>query len=442
MAVTNLKFHRTSGTPVNPTEGSIWFNPAKKRIQLYKNSAWEDYSGEVLDATLSNNVLTITKREGTVTLDLTSLYSRVSTLETGYEDVEDAIEGINGQLKTIDQNYQTLSGNLTTVSNSIGTKITTEINKLDATVHSVGSGKTFATTDMSGHVAVQVVEANGKLTSVSVLEKDIASAGALNTLSGTVSDLGDAIDVLNGTDSGKSVRKIANEELAAVLITGADNGAVDNFKTLKELADWLEQHPEDAAEMNSEIAALKTAVGSLQTGTVSSFGGKTGAITIRGGQKGNGSVNLAMSGNQLQASIVGLGSAAYTASTAYASAAQGTKADSALQSSDIATGSSNGTISVKGTNVAVKGLGSAAYTKSDAYATSAQGTLAASAIQKVTSGNTTYLTVGTKSQDNNDSKKYYQSITPVIGAYGGTNGLATTSATTTYVESVFAWAEY
>ena len=51
---------------------------------------------------------------------------------------------------------------------------------------------------------------------------------------------------------------------------------------------------------------------------VSTFGSKTGAITVRGGQTGNGSVNLAMSNNELQASIVGLGSAAYTASTAYA----------------------------------------------------------------------------------------------------------------------------
>lgn len=49
---------------------------------------------------------------------------------------------------------------------------------------------------------------------------------------------------------------------------------------------------------------------------INSFGTKTGDITIRGGQTGNGSVNLAMSNNELQASIVGLGSNAYT-STAY-----------------------------------------------------------------------------------------------------------------------------
>ncbi len=74
-----------------------------------------------------------------------------------------------------------------------------------------------------------------------------------------------------------------------------------------------------------------------------------------------------MSNNELQAAIVGLGSAAYTASTAYATAAQGAKADSALQKANIVSGSANGTISVSGTDVAVKGLGSAAYVATSAF---------------------------------------------------------------------------
>lgn len=56
---------------------------------------------------------------------------------------------------------------------------------------------------------------------------------------------------------------------------------------------------------------------------INSFGTKTGDITIRGGQTGNGSVNLAMSNNELQASIVGLGSNAYS-STEYLPLAGGT----------------------------------------------------------------------------------------------------------------------
>lgn len=54
-----------------------------------------------------------------------------------------------------------------------------------------------------------------------------------------------------------------------------------------------------------------------KTAVVSSFGGKTGAITVKGGGANNGDVNLAMSNNELQASIVGLKSAAFTDSSAY-----------------------------------------------------------------------------------------------------------------------------
>lgn len=56
---------------------------------------------------------------------------------------------------------------------------------------------------------------------------------------------------------------------------------------------------------------------------VNSFGTKIGDITIRGDQTEKGSVNLVMSDNELQASIVGLGSNAYT-STEYLPLAGGT----------------------------------------------------------------------------------------------------------------------
>lgn len=89
--------------------------------------------------------------------------------------------------------------------------------------------------------------------------------------------------------------------------------------------------------VNAAIAKLENRVVAAQNaadGGVQSVGGKTGAITVRGSQTANGTVNLAMSNKELQASIVGLKSAAYTESSAYATAAQGTKADSAVQSAE------------------------------------------------------------------------------------------------------------
>ena len=120
-------------------------------------------------------------------------------------------------------------------------------------------------------------------------------------------------------------------------------------------------------DLQAAIEAMDSRITSAAAAGVQSFGGKTGAITLKATASANGSVNLTMSNKELQAAIVGLGSAAYTASTAYATAAQGAKADSALQKANIVSGSANGTISVSGTDVAVKGLGSAAYVATSAF---------------------------------------------------------------------------
>lgn len=76
------------------------------------------------------------------------------------------------------------------------------------------------------------------------------------------------VDTLIGSDTGKSVRAIAAEELAAKLIPENADAARD---TLAEIAAWIQEHPEDAAAMNSAISALQTAVSGLQT-TVGGLG--------------------------------------------------------------------------------------------------------------------------------------------------------------------------
>lgn len=94
-----------------------------------------------------------------------------------------------------------------------------------------------------------------------------------------------------------------------------------------------------AASGFAKDTVLDLAISTLQTDIakvaavagVTKFGGKTGEITVKGGQTANGAVNLEMADNELKASVVGLGSAAYTNSTNYATAAQGGKADTAIQ---------------------------------------------------------------------------------------------------------------
>lgn len=72
------------------------------------------------------------------------------------------------------------------------------------------------------------------------------------------------IATLIGSDTAKSVRTIANEELAAQLIPAS---AQESLDTLQEIAAWIQNHPDDAAAMNTAITNLQTLVGELPAGT-------------------------------------------------------------------------------------------------------------------------------------------------------------------------------
>lgn len=69
-------------------------------------------------------------------------------------------------------------------------------------------------------------------------------------------DLENKVNVLIETDNNKSVRAIAAEEVAKI-VTGAD----ETYDTLKEISDWIKEHPEDVAEINSEITTIKELIG-------------------------------------------------------------------------------------------------------------------------------------------------------------------------------------
>lgn len=63
------------------------------------------------------------------------------------------------------------------------------------------------------------------------------------------------VDTLIGSDTNKSARTIANEELAAQLIPANAQEALD---TLQEIAAWIQSHPADVTAINSAITALQT----------------------------------------------------------------------------------------------------------------------------------------------------------------------------------------
>ena len=68
------------------------------------------------------------------------------------------------------------------------------------------------------------------------------------------------VDTLIGSDTGKSARTIANEELAAQLIP---ESAQESLDTLAEIAAWIQEHPDDAATMNAAITKLNGIVAGI-----------------------------------------------------------------------------------------------------------------------------------------------------------------------------------
>lgn len=85
----------------------------------------------------------------------------------------------------------------------------------------------------------------------------------IEAVNGDISAIPALVSTLIGNDSGKSVRTIANEELAEQLIPENAKEALD---TLQEIAAWIQSHPEDAAEFNKRIGDLETSVGAPADG--------------------------------------------------------------------------------------------------------------------------------------------------------------------------------
>ena len=66
-----------------------------------------------------------------------------------------------------------------------------------------------------------------------------------------------AVSTLVGQDTGKSVREVASEEVADIVA-----GAPAAYDTLQEIAAWIINHPDNAAEINSRLTTVERGVSS------------------------------------------------------------------------------------------------------------------------------------------------------------------------------------
>lgn len=109
-------------------------------------------------------------------------------------------------------------------------------------------------------------QVNTNKTDISNIKSDYLTSSDKNELQSNIDGVSSKVTTLVGDDANKSVRTIANEELAAQLIP---EGAKESLDTLQEIAAWIQEHPDDASAMNQAITALENLVGTLPTGITS-----------------------------------------------------------------------------------------------------------------------------------------------------------------------------
>lgn len=200
------------------------------------------------------------------------------------------------------------------------------------------------------------------------------------------------------------------------------------------------------ANLDTTVEDIYGKISAAAASGVLSFGGQSGDITLATAGTKNGDVNLKMTGKALSASIVGLGSAAFTESSAYDT--KGAAADVLGKSTDASTKKTvYGAIALaneKATPSLVDEKITAAGTK---YATAAQGTKADNALQSVSASGDDYITASAGAKaGNSQTITVSTNVQAVSSASASAKGLAEASDVKNYVDNhvstTLAWASF
>ena len=253
-----------------------------------------EFSGNAADVAIADagNLITATDVEGA----LAEIAGNIATISgIGEGSFDKAIKDAIGELKVGETSYATVKAYVDALNaavlkiihgetGSLGDLNTTDKSNLVAAINEVAGN--VAAVDYSGKadkVASATdgnfagLDAEGNLTDSGKKASDFDEVGAAAAVSGygegetakTVKEVATEVATLVGDDASKSVRTIANEELAKQLI--AENAA-ESLNTLQEIAAWIQQHPKDAAEMNTNITNLQTQVGKEADGEAAATG--------------------------------------------------------------------------------------------------------------------------------------------------------------------------
>lgn len=170
-----------------------------------------------------------------------------------------------GEIGKVDSKMTALSGRVDTLESAGGQANVLEGVKVNGTALSIAekmvdiliaTGTANGTLSVNGKdVAIKGLAALAYKAQVSEADLDSALTAVLAAKAAKAD-----VDTLIGSDAGKSARTIANEELAAQLIP---EGAQEALNTLTEIAQWIQDHPNDASAMNAAITKLNGIVAGI-----------------------------------------------------------------------------------------------------------------------------------------------------------------------------------
>ena len=551
----NLKFFRSATAPAAAELGAIWFDSASKLLKVKNATDWEVYDGgrNVIDATFTNGLLTITKASGeNVTLDFkdvasasqtmkafkeldTAVKNAKSTADTGVANAATAQSTAEAAQTTADSKIASVTGDTTVkaetsvdhaVTLSLATsdkgnvKFTQDADGLSANVTipaatvtgvaandkvlsltnklvsaTVGLDYGDATTEaLNGKKAIKLVGKEGVVISeidasafikdgmiqsvlfnpetkhVTITFNTDAGHEAIDVDLSTLVDTykaGTGLSLANDGTFSVNTTTIATVEKATTLANAAEQAAKTHANGLKENIDaytvngkTISKNPvldgsmiavggtgaHKTANLDTTVEDIYGKISAAAASGVLSFGGQSGDITLASAGTKNGDVNLKMTGKALSASIVGLGSAAFTESSAYDT--KGAAAAVLGKSTDTSTKKTvYGAIALaneKATPSLVDEKITAAGTK---YATAAQGTKADNALQSVSASGDDYITASAGAKaGNSQTITVSTNVQAVSSASASAKGLAEASDVKNYVDNhvstTLAWASF
>lgn len=180
-------------------------------------------------------------------------FTKTTTFTTA-SDVDSQIAAKVGELKIGEETFATVKAYVDKKTDGIATDTALETLTSRVATAEGKIDKLNGDASTEGSVAKTVGDAIDALDLANTYE----AKGAKDADIKAAKDAADAaqadVDTLVGTDTGKSARTIANEELVKQLIPENANESLD---TLAEIAAWIQAHPDDASAMNAAITKLQ-----------------------------------------------------------------------------------------------------------------------------------------------------------------------------------------